>query len=197
MVKNKKGGSGHKRQARKHTTGGHSFNRTRYADDPLELYAVCTKVYGGGNVAVKCQDGKERLCVLRKKFKGRGKRDNTVAAGIYLLVGLREFECVAAGKQEKCDLLEVYSEHDKKVLEQNVSDINWSAFRGFGMGNDETVQDDGFDFSDGKNDEYEMLMESRTNAIISKDNNITTITEEASDNTGDSNDVDEIDIDDI
>ena len=197
MVKNKKGGSGHKRQARKHTTSGNSYNRTRYADDPLELYAVCTKVYGGGNVAVKCQDGKERLCVLRKKFKGRGKRDNTVAPGIYLLVGLREFECVAAGKQEKCDLLEVYSEHDKKVLEQNVSDVTWSAFRGFGMANEEAEGDDDiFDFSDGKNDEYERLMESKANAIISKDN-IPTIMEEASDNTGDSNDVDEIDIDDI
>jgi len=192
MVKNKKGGSGHKRQARKHVTGGNSYNRTRYAEDPLELYAVCTKVYGGGNVAVLCQDRTERLCVLRKKFKGRGKRDNTVAPGIYLLVGLREFEVVAKGKQEKCDLLEVYSEHDKKVLEQNVSEVNWSGFRGFGMGNEQNDdEEDAFEFTDSKNDEYEKLMEGKTNAIISTQN------DDNSESTGETNLGDEIDIDDI
>ena len=47
MVKNKKGGSGHKRQARKHTNdGGIRTNRTRFAGHPDELYAICTKMYG-------------------------------------------------------------------------------------------------------------------------------------------------------
>ena len=40
MPKNTKGGSGHKRQARKHTSGGYQNNRTRFSDDPLEMYAV-------------------------------------------------------------------------------------------------------------------------------------------------------------
>ena len=68
------------------------YHRSSFSNDPYEIYAICTKLYGGGNVGVFCQDGKDRLCILRKKFKGRGKRDNTVSIGIYLLVGIREFE---------------------------------------------------------------------------------------------------------
>tara|TARA_Y100000992_G_C21264523_1_gene493198 strand:- start:661 stop:1191 length:531 start_codon:yes stop_codon:yes gene_type:complete len=146
MVKNQKGGSGHKRQARKHVTSDTSIKRTRYSQDPLEVYAICLKAYGGGNFGVKCQDGKERLCVLRKKFKGRRKQDNIVVAGAYLLVGLRDFENVTEGKKEKCDLLEVYSEYDKKVLEQNVKTINWMIFK-----EEDTKNDDYIEFSNGPN----------------------------------------------
>jgi len=166
MVKNKKGGSGHKRQARKHTTdGGIRSNKTRFSNDPYEIYAICTKLYGGGNVGVFCQDGKDRLCILRKKFKGRGKRDNTVSIGIYLLVGIREFENRNTNKQEKCDLLEVYSDHDKKVLEQTVSNVNWGIFKSINYCTREgTMEDikeesyDGVEFSDDKTMEYETLL---------------------------------------
>ena len=78
MPKNTKGGSGHKRQARKHTSGGYQNNRTRFSEDPLEMYAVCTKLYGQGHIEVMCHDAVSRMCVIRKKFKGRGKRDNNI-----------------------------------------------------------------------------------------------------------------------
>ena len=163
MVKNQKGGSGHKRQARKHVVTNESIKRTRYSQDPLELYAVCQKAYGGGIFGVKCQDDIERLCVLRKKFKGRRKHDNAVIIGAYLLVGLRDFEYVSEGKKQKCDLLEVYSDYDKKVLEQNIKTVNWSIFK-----EEDTIQDDFIEFVENKNDEYEELAQEK-NLYVSND----------------------------
>ncbi len=167
MVKNNKGGSSHKKQGRKYTNeGGGSNNKTRFSEDPAELYAVCNKVYGSGHILVKCQDGEERLCVIRKKFKGRGKRDNNVSLGTWVLVGLREFEQRVVGKQEKCDLLEVYNESDKKVLENYETEIAWNVFRGISNHyvSEENDLDETFEFGDSKQIEYEELME---NKIIS------------------------------
>ena len=118
MPKNTKGGSGHKRQARKHTSGGYQNNRTRFSADPLEMYAVCTKLYGQGHVEVMCHDGVSRMCVIRKKFKGRGKRDNAVTMGTWLLVGKREFEVRDPKKKEHVDLLYVYSPSNLSKLKK-------------------------------------------------------------------------------
>ena len=161
MVKNTKGGSGHKKYARKNQGGGGGTNKTRLSQDPLEIYALCTKVYGGGMIGVLCQDGKERMCVMRKKFKGRGKRDNTVSGGVYLLVGKRDFECRSTTKKEKCDLLEVYNDHDKKILEQQVGNVNWNLFKSYGNHTGQTGTnncDDGFEFGDEKTMHYETLL---------------------------------------
>ena len=152
MPKNTKGGSGHKRQARKHTSGGYQNNRTRFSDDPLEMYAVCTKLYGQGHIEVMCHDGVSRMCVIRKKFKGRGKRDNNIILGTWLLVGKREFEVRAAGKKEKCDLLEVYRDNDKVNLQQHESDI-WSTWSQAPEGT-EAEDDDVFQFVDERTQKY-------------------------------------------
>ena len=172
MPRNTKGGSGHKKQARKHQGGGGFSNKTRYSGDPLEVYAVCTKQFGQGHVEVMCVDGKTRLCVIRKKFKGRGKRDNNVVLGTWLLVGLREFECRAAGKQEKCDLLEVYKDHDKKNLQQHESSINWGVLKAHGNEHNEQETEDAFEFVDERTQAYQSLMEvppqPKVNEIISK-----------------------------
>ena len=43
MVKNTKGGSGHKSQARKHETSGKQSNfKTRFSEDEFEYYAQVT-----------------------------------------------------------------------------------------------------------------------------------------------------------
>ena len=171
MVKNKKGGSGHKRQARKHTNdGGIRTNRTRFAGHPDELYAICTKIYGG-HVGVLCQDGVERLCVLRKKFKGRGKRDNTVTVGTYMLIGKWGFATTVIGKQEKCDLLEVYTDHDKKILEQSVNNVNWASFKPYVSGREESVGefDDGIEFVEDKTIEYNELIQSNMQTVFEED----------------------------
>ncbi len=159
MVKNTKGGSGHKKQARKNTIS--SNPKTRFPEDPAEIFAVCNKIFGGANIGVFCQDGEERLCIMRKNFRGRGKRDNTVTVGSILLVGKREFEHRASGKKERCDLLEVYNESDKKILEQQIKDVNWAAFKVYinNQYNEESNGEDDIVFADEKTMEYEKLAE--------------------------------------
>jgi len=160
MVRNTKGGSSHKKQASKHTGGGGGNSRTRYSEDPAEMYACCSKLLGNGMCSVMCQDGIERLCVIRKKFKGRGKRGNEVSSGVWLLVGKREFEANIEGKIQKVDLLEVYSQGDKKKLNQSVSGVKWSLFNGIGSSTSNDADNmEGFEFGDNQTINYEQMLE--------------------------------------
>ena len=130
MVKNKKGGKGHKKMARKHVNVNTHREKTRFPVLDGELFAVVTNVYGGGMFEVMCNDGLSRLCIMRNRFKHRNRRDNIVTLHGLLLVGLREWEVLEAKKKPKCDLLYVYSEgdyddvkehkdYDKKILGAN------------------------------------------------------------------------------
>jgi translation initiation factor IF-1 len=120
MVKNTFGGSGHKSQARKFATNGKMMNfKTRFSVDEYEYYAQVSATLGNGMCHVICKDGKKRLCFIRGKFRGRGKHDNTVIKGSWVLVGGRSYESEKSGEGkdlEKCDLLEVYSDIDKEKL---------------------------------------------------------------------------------
>ena len=79
MVKNVKGGSGHKGQARKYTTTNNvNSNNTRLALEEGELYAYVNKMYGNGMCNVVDMDGKEYMCVIRGKFRGKNKKFNKV-----------------------------------------------------------------------------------------------------------------------
>ena len=99
MVKNTKGGSGHKSQARKYETSGKQSNfKTRFSEDEFEYYAQVTAILGNGMCHVMCKDGKKRLCIIRGKFRGRGKRDNTISNGKWVLVGGRDFEAEKTGE---------------------------------------------------------------------------------------------------
>ena len=80
-----------------------------------EVFAVVTKFFGGANVQVMCSDGKERLCVIRRKFRGRHKRSNEVTAGSLVLAGLYDWATTGSGK-EKCDLLCVYSNEQTRTF---------------------------------------------------------------------------------
>ena len=80
------------------------------------MYAVITKIFGGPNCEAICNDGKTRMCVIRNKFRGRDKKDNTISNNTWVLVGLRDWEVVANGKLEKCDLLEVYRNNEKEKI---------------------------------------------------------------------------------
>jgi len=122
MVKNLSGGKRAKGVGRKHETAGPT--RLRTAEDPAELYAVVTKLWGNGLVQVTCSDGESRKCVIRQKFRGRRARDNFVGVGTGLLVGLREFE----SNQDKCDLLEVYASTDLERL--RMMDSAWTSLLG-------------------------------------------------------------------
>jgi initiation factor 1A len=132
MVKNISGGSNHKKFGRKHTISTKT-NRLRISEDIGELYAIVSKMLGNGMFHCCCLDGTTRLGHIRGKFSGRGKRDNMVEIGKWILVGLREWDintstCVITSKSNKyqqCDLLEVYQDSDKQRLKETIA-VDWS-----------------------------------------------------------------------
>jgi len=127
MVRNLTGGSHAKSQARKNVVprGGGS-GTLRVAQEEGEIFAEVEKMLGGSNCHVKCTDGVIRLCVIRGKFRGRGKRDNVLAVGSLVMVGMRDYESSKGkDKMENCDLLEVYRDADKVRIRSMVK-IDWS-----------------------------------------------------------------------
>jgi initiation factor 1A len=125
MVKNVHGGNKHKSQARKNTVK--TTNKLRIAEDEGELYAIVTKILGNGMFYAHCIDNIQRLAYIRGKFSGRGKRDNSIEVGRWVLVGEREWDIGTSDKTKKlkCDLLEVYNDLDKEKLIDTIS-MNWS-----------------------------------------------------------------------
>ena len=118
MVKNN-GGNKAKKFASK--TFNVVVKATRFATIEGEVYAIVTKMMGGSICEVLCIDGITRQCVIRRKFSGKGKRDNLLYRGKWILVGLRDWEKSSKIK-ETCDLLEVYSDHDKEKLIKNTKE---------------------------------------------------------------------------
>ena len=192
MVKNVKGGSGHKSQARKFVTPASSKQvvKTRFAIEDGELYAQVVKYLGNGMCHVLCHDEKTRLCHIRGKFRGRGKRDNMITNGKWVLVGIRDYESEkAAGKLDNCDLLDVYSDQDKERLKVQVQGINWRVFVSNDHANTFTKEDESIIFSDEKEDEYIKLMEMDITGTNAKKINML--------NTATDAEEDEVNIDDI
>lgn len=128
MVKNTKGGKGHKKFGRKFSQPSGS-KVLREASDEREIYACVTKVLGNGMAHVLTYNNKIMLLHIRNKFRGRGKRDNTVAIGTYVLVGERDFETIKSDKLQNCDLLEVYNEGEVQRLKKECQHINWNIFK--------------------------------------------------------------------
>ena len=165
MVKNT-GGNKTKGQARKFVTAPKS-SFLRVSEDPCEVYSQVTKTLGNGMCHVICIDDETRLCHIRGKFRGRGKRDNTITNGTWILVGLREWELEKKSdgkKLQNCDLLEVYSGSDKERLKSTLSGINWSTF----VKNDnifnnisENENDNTFKFTDEATEEYQKIIEAQ------------------------------------
>jgi len=155
MVKNF-GGNKSKKMGRKFVNQPRD-RRIRFAEEIEELYAVVTKLFGNGMAEVKCIDNENRLCIFRKKFKGRSKRDNMVSLGTVVLIGIRNWEVTASDskKLDKCDLLEVYSSADVGKLRKMASWEDWSVLAGacelFGPKFEET---DGMEFVDQQVLEY-------------------------------------------
>jgi initiation factor 1A len=124
MVKNKKGGSGHKKMASKHVKENQNRNRKVRLAQKGEIYAKVTTMYGGMNCEVMCNDKVSRLMIIRKKFSGRRRRDNNIKPNVIVLVGQREYEIVSNKKKPKVDLLEVYNndEVDELVMKKQLND---------------------------------------------------------------------------
>jgi len=186
MVKNVDGGNKSKGFARKNFIKG--TGTLRISEDEAEIYAQVTKVLGGSMCHVIDLKGRQLLCHIRGKFRGRGKRDNIVANGTWVLVGLREWEVgkeSSKGKLENCDLLEVYSDLDKERLKSTVTNVNWSSFVAFDnkMTNTSEQSAELFEFTDEKTEEYRKLVEEQ----IAQGKSLNLITE----------DEEEINVDDI
>ena len=119
MVKNDAGGNKGKGVARKHVNASKcgGSKQLRVATDEAERYAVVSKMLGNGMCYVRHLSGgnADMLCIIRNKFKGRGKRDNILDSGSWVLVGMREW----ASKQDTCDLLEVYNDGERDRLLKN------------------------------------------------------------------------------
>ena len=160
MVKNVTGGNKQKGQARKNsTTNSRQVSKLRVAEEEGEEYAQVSAMLGNGMCHVETQDYK-LLCIIRGKFRGRGKRDNILKKGTWVLIGLREWDSVPTAigsgtKLQKCDLLEVYTEHDKDRLKSTPGP--WKKF----IANDlmfQDVKEEEFDFVDDKTEEYKKIM---------------------------------------
>ena len=122
MVRNTKGGNKSKGIARKHITGSRETRTLRLSTSELEKYGVITKLLGEGMFYVVTDLASDTqphlLGHIRKKFKGRSKRDNTITLGSVILVGLRDWE---GPNYKKCDLLEVYDANEVRQLMKNPS----------------------------------------------------------------------------
>ncbi len=114
MVKNTTGGKMAKKYASKSRTDGN--RRVRYAEQEGEMYGITTQMLGNGMFRVKCTDDIIRICVIRGKFSGKNKSAHRIRPGVWVLVGLYEWE--AKDKAQKCDLLEVYNDNEKEKLLQ-------------------------------------------------------------------------------
>lgn len=123
MVKNKKGGSSHKKMARKNVAPKGGYNRKlRLVKEEGEIYARITAISGGGHAVIMCTDKKQRTLVIRGKFRGRNKRDNTIKLNGIVIAGLRSHSMgeVVSGtkKKEKADLLYVYNNNEIEELKK-------------------------------------------------------------------------------
>jgi initiation factor 1A len=163
MVKNFGGGKRAKGMARKNLNNTKQEKPLRVAQEEGEIYAVVTKYFGNGMCDVYCMDDETRLCHIRGIFRTRGKRDNCVELGSWLLVGKRDFETVVKGKKQNCDLLEVYNNAEKARLRTTETSVQWSKFAAYDQSsfakNEEEVEDSfGIKFADATETEYLDLM---------------------------------------
>jgi len=164
MVKNN-GGNKAKKIARK--TINIPDRSTRLASVDGEIYAVVIKLMGNNICNVFCIDGEERMCVIRKKFSGKGKRDNFLSRGKWVLVGLRSWEVTSKDK-EKCDLLEVYSDHNKEILIKN-SKEDFRPFLSI-IQDDCDVNQDYIEFINSKEEEVDLLCKDNVDGVDNVDN---------------------------
>ena len=149
MVKNKAGGSGHKKMARKNVKDYGTTIKTRYPTNEDEIIAKVLKMNGQGICEVICNDNVKRLCYIRQKFSGRNKRDNFINIDTMLLVGKREWATAQKNKLPKVDLLYVYSNSHIDNIKQS-KNFNYDI-----LPESEKTLDNPYDFTDDENEEFE------------------------------------------
>jgi initiation factor 1A len=111
MVKNLKGGTGHKKLARKHENQS-SKNKLRLPEEDGEVFGCVTNMFGNGMCEVYTNDNTRLIGHIRGSFRGRQKRHNTISKNTIVLIGLRSWESVL----KNCDILYIYSDSDIKQV---------------------------------------------------------------------------------
>lgn len=111
MVKNLKGGTGHKKLARKHESQSNK-NKLRLPEEEGEVFGCVTKMFGNGMCEVYTNDNTRLIGHIRGSFRGRQKRHNTITTNTIVLIGLRSWESVL----KNCDILYIYSDSDIKQV---------------------------------------------------------------------------------
>jgi initiation factor 1A len=114
MVKNTVGGNRARGFARKNEKP--QSNKLRLSDNEDEKYAHIIKMFGNGMCQALCEDNKTRTCIIRGKFRGKGKRNSFVTPGAIVLVGTRE---AWSSDNDKCDLLELYTSTEVEQLKHH------------------------------------------------------------------------------
>jgi len=130
----------------------------RIVEEEGEIYGQITKMYGNGMCDALCIDNVTRLCIIRGKFRGRGKRDNILHVGSWILAGRRDWESVKVDEKQKCDLLEVYSDFDVERLKKNVN-VNWKIFVNLDSEKAAISSDDYLEFTNSNTDEYQRIIQ--------------------------------------
>lgn len=178
MVKNNTGGNKAKGFARKNIVKKDTTLRVPHEEG--EIYAQAVKVMGGSIASVIDIEGNPLRAHIRGKFRGRGKRDNFITAGTWLLVGLHDWQTKPGDKTSNlrdCDILEVYTENDKNRLKNSVTTVDWCRFIANDTKTFSSEVEKGeteIEFSDEATQEYEQLIAAQlsagnTNTIITDD----------------------------
>ena len=127
MVKNTNGGKKAKSMARKNQNDevdGH-FENERTLSNDLEKYGIVKKMLGNGFFYVDVEDihgngsgSIQLLGHIRNKFKAKNKRNNLLAVGMKVIVGLRQWEANSLHGFTNCDLLYICNQsfHDNQTI---------------------------------------------------------------------------------
>jgi len=75
-----------------------------------QTYAVVTRMLGNRRILAKCEDQKERLCIIPGKFKGK---KNWISVGNLILLNIRDYQ------DSKYDVIYVYTSNDFKRLKRD------------------------------------------------------------------------------
>jgi len=170
MVKNTTGGNKSKGFARKNVNASKQSTKLRIAMEDGEVYAAVIKIFGGSRCLVVGMDKVERACIIRGKFRGGQRRDNTLVPGKLILIGDRDWTSTTekTDKLRECDLLEVYSDIDKERLKKSETKVDWS-FANIGDGikssSSSVLQEEDILFTkDTTQDDYAEMMKAKITA---------------------------------
>ena len=118
MVKNLKGGTGHRKLARKNENRSHN-HKLRVPEDELEIFGCVTKMFGNGMCQIITNDNTTLMGHIRGSFRGKQKRHNNISTNCLVLIGLREWETTP----KNCDILTIYTDSDIEQI-KNIPNIN-------------------------------------------------------------------------